>query len=914
MDSSSKNKNEQHVPEIEKNILLIYSNKEISQQIRAILNHAGYSDITVADTAQIAISAMRETPFDCIIMDIDLSDIDGWRLSRLIRSNVLGTKPDIPIIIGSYTYSYRIAEATAKEFEVNAFVNLNDINNLPATLNDVLFSQQALEQSKLLLIEDTPQTIDLVKRFLDQRYDIEVATDGAVGLEAWKQGRHDLVLLDLMLPGKSGEEVLHEIMAIDPHQSVVMMTAHGNSEKAAELMLNGAADFISKPFRARQLRRVCEIAFHRDDYLISHAEMNHAISELNQSETRYRRLVESLSEEHFFYTQAVDGSFTYVGPTVENVLGYSVDDFATDYLTYLTDNSKNNDSIKFHKASLQGKLQPPFEIELRRHDGRICHLEITETPIFDNEGNVIAVDGIAHDITTRIDAQNQLKTLSNATFEGIVIHDHGTIIEINNMIEKMFNLERFELIGNDLYHLIATEYHEMLKEKLQQDTEMAIEAQGLRTNGDMFPINIHTRLLPFNGRNIQVVAIVDLTEQRRVEEEKEAIQKQLRQAQKMESIGHLTGGIAHDFNNILASIQGYTELALDMYEEEGKLNQYLNEVAKASERARVLIAQMLAFSRGGSVDPKPLELTPLINETIMMLRSTLPSSIELRENLPNDLPSVMVDAIQFHQIIMNMCINARDAISDENGIIEISLQKVETHDMTCSSCHKPINGGYMKITIRDNGTGMDSQTINSIFDPFYTTKPVDKGTGMGLSVVHGIIHDHNGHLHVTSEPGKGTEFALFFPVHHGDVESLQKPPSQKKQSGKGHIMVVDDDPELGGFLKEMLSSRGYNVELFNDPCEALGAFEINPNLFDLVLTDQTMPVLPGHKLAQALLHKRPDLPIILCTGYSEVMDEEKSKALNIKGYVQKPVESNKLVQLMNNLISPEPLELKEQFH
>ena len=316
----------------------------------------------------------------------------------------------------------------------------------------------------------------------------------------------------------------------------------------------------------------------------------------------------------------------------------------------------------------------------------------------------------------------------------------------------------------------------------------------------------------------------------------------------------------------------------------------------------------------GSVDPKPLQLTPLIKEAIKMLRSTLPSSIEIKENFLNDMPMVMVDAVQFHQIIMNMCINARDAIDDENGTIEITLEKTQASNIECSSCHKPINGEYVKITIRDNGIGMDNHTIHNIFDPFYTTKPVNKGTGMGLSVVHGILHDHNGHLYVKSEPGKGTEFGLFFPVYHGDIEILQNSETTERQNGKGYIMVVDDDPELGGFLKEMLSSRGYQVELFYDPCKALDAFESNPNIFDLVLTDQTMPVLPGHKLAQALLLKRPDLPIILCTGYSEVMDEEKSKELNIKGFVQKPVESNKLVQLMNSLIASQHPEIKKHLH
>ncbi len=884
-------------------LLLVYSNKDSIESIFEVLQKYNFNQIDTAESSQDAILKLRTKSYDCIITDIKLQDMDGWRLSRLIRSGMLGVNASIPIIVASKTFSYRIAEATAKEFEINSFISLNRIELLPETLHNVLSEQQGPIRSKLLIIEDTPETVDLIKRFLDQRYDIDVASDGATGFEMWKNGKYDLVLLDVMLPEKSGSDVLKLIMKQNPHQSVVMMTAHGSSSKASELMLNGASDFISKPFRARQLRRVCDIALHREDYLISQGQMNSAIADLRNSETRYRRLVESLSEEHFFYTQNTDGTFSYLSPSIKNVLGYSVEDFSNNYISFITENARNSDSLKFHRSSLQGNAQPPFEIEIRHKNGALCQLEITETPIINDNGDVIAVDGIAHNITSRTEAHNQIKTLANATFEGIVIHDHGTIIEINRTIEEIFNVNRFDLIGMDMERLIAKQQHNKVINKLKNSNENIIEAYGLNSDGSNFPIALRSRQIQFNGRLVDVIAIRDMTEQKKAEKEKEAIQKHLRQSQKMESIGHLTGGIAHDFNNILASIQGYNGLALELYAKDGKLHQYLAEVSKASERAKNLISQMLAFSRGGTTDHKPLSLNPLIKEAIKMLRSTLPSSIAIKENYTKKSPTILLDSTQFHQVIMNMCINARDAIEDENGIIELTINKVSSKNNICSSCHKAINGDFINLTIRDNGTGMDDEIISKIFDPFYTTKSVDKGTGMGLSVVHGIMHDHNGHIQVKSELGKGTEFSLYFPLYHGNIEELVSSKPLAIQHGKGKIMVVDDDPALATYLKEMLSSRGYSVELFLDPCEALSAFERNPATFDLILTDQTMPILPGHKLAQAILDKRPDLPVILCTGYSEVIDEPKSKKLNIKGYLQKPVESNKLVELMNDLMT-----------
>ena len=240
-----------------------------------------------------------------------------------------------------------------------------------------------------------------------------------------------------------------------------------------------------------------------------------------------------------------------------------------------------SDSLKFHRASLQGKPQPPFEMEIQHKNGTLCQLEITETPIVNHSGDVVAVDGIAHDITLRTEAHNQIKTLANATFEGIIIHDNGTIIEVNSTIEQIFCVNRFDILGTELRQLIPPQQHDAVINRLKQSNESNVETQGLKSDGSIFPIAIRNRQIQFNGRLVDVVAIRDLTEQRQAEEEKEAIQKQLRQAQKMESIGHLTGGIAHDFNNILASIQGYNDLALELYAKDGKLKQYLTEVAKA---------------------------------------------------------------------------------------------------------------------------------------------------------------------------------------------------------------------------------------------------------------------------------------------------------------------------------------------
>ena len=889
-----------------KTILAIYSETKNWLQIaNCFAGHAEYHLIH-ASSAKHAFEIIEHTMVDCILTDINIRDMDGWRISRLIRSGILKIEPNTPIIVASQSFSDRIAEATAKEFQINYFVNFYEIQSLPDIVNHVLDNAQQLSQSRILLIEDTQDTIKLVKRFLGQRYSIDVAETGSDGLKAWHASKYDLVLLDVMLPGMSGEQVLENILAEDSNQSIVIMTAHGNAELASKLMLKGAIDFISKPFRADNLRQVCEIALHRQDYLISHEQISESFQRLENSQASYRRLIESLNSDHFFYTQTPEGKFSYISPSIENVLDYTPTDFSNNFMTLLTDNPKNELSLTQHKACVTEKQQQKFEIELYDGTGRVRYLEITESPIINPHDEVTAVDGIVHDITQRYEQHIQLQKLADATSEGILIHDQGHIIEANHASEKMFQLERNGIIGKPLTELIQSD-NLTLPVKFDLDTNRSFEANAISSDSRNFPVDIRMHSITVDGKQVQVAAITDLTEQKKINKERETMQNQLRQAQKMEAIGHLTGGIAHDFNNILASITGYTGLAIELFAKEGKLNQYLSEVSKAAERARQLVAQMLTFSRGGSANPQAQNPAPLINDAIKMLRSTLPTTIKLDINLPDKPPQIHVDAIQFHQLIMNICINARDAINKDDGHIQISLENVNFEAEHCSSCHQDIKGKFVRIDITDNGDGIPEATLNKIFDPFFTTKDIGKGTGMGLSVVHGIMHDHGGHLLVSSAAGQGTRFSLLFPLHERQKQAVtvkQKASDLERLHGNGRIMVVDDDPVIATYLKEFLTTRGYSVTTFIDPCEALGAFNNKPNAFDLVVTDQTMPMLPGHKLAQALLKRRPEIPIILCTGYSDVIDETKAHELHIRGFMQKPLQADTLISTMQNLMVP----------
>ncbi len=390
---------------------------------------------------------------------------------------------------------------------------------------------------------------------------------------------------------------------------------------------------------------------------------------------------------------------------------------------------------------------------------------------------------------------------------------------------------------------------------------------------------------------------------------RQKLQRQLLQAQKMEAIGQLTGGIAHDFNNILASILGYTELLQAISQTElnnPKAHEYLSRIEQSGMRARDLVAQMLAFSRGGSSESQPLLLEPMVKDALKMLHSTLPSSIELYTHIEDQLTTVMMDPVQFHQLMMNLCINARDAMSGV-GTIDITIRRVEIHNKECASCYRSLNGEFEELIVKDSGNGVSTDALERIFEPFFTTKDVGKGTGMGLSMVHGIMHEHGGHILVDSVAGRGTSFHLLFPIisasNNSDHTELKDSIAidNPDNSTVKHILVVDDDEMVAEFEKELLTKRGYQVTIKHNSQEALELFSNNSKQFDLVLTDQTMPGMTGVEMSQKILALAPKTPIILCTGFSEYVDEKSAKKMGIHAFLNKPIDIQKLLDAINKI-------------
>lgn len=380
----------------------------------------------------------------------------------------------------------------------------------------------------------------------------------------------------------------------------------------------------------------------------------------------------------------------------------------------------------------------------------------------------------------------------------------------------------------------------------------------------------------------------EIERRRQYEEERNKLESQLLQLQKMETIGTLAGGIAHDFNNILTPILGYTEMAMEELEEESNLRYDIEQIHNAAIRAKDLVQQILTFSRQVEVDKRPIPLHQVIGEVLNLLKASFPANIEIIHDLDSNCGTVMADATQIHQVIMNLCTNAYHSMMDKGGTLKISLVIVEADNTMVRKIPKLEIGTYLCITIADTGHGMDSQTLSRIFEPFFTKKEVGVGSGLGLSVVHGIISSYDGAITVESNVGKGTIFKIYLPQHSADTDESKKNGS-KIEKGKEHILFVDDEVEITYMGKRMLESIGYKVSIHTKSLTALEDFISNPKKYDLVVTDQTMPYMLGTDLIERMREFRPNIRAIIITGFGDSISEETAKDKGIDAVVIKPL-------------------------
>lgn len=408
-----------------------------------------------------------------------------------------------------------------------------------------------------------------------------------------------------------------------------------------------------------------------------------------------------------------------------------------------------------------------------------------------------------------------------------------------------------------------------------------------------------------DGRETSVLVgtqgvIRDITEAKQAEEEKNKLEAQLQQSQKMEAIGTLAGGIAHDFNNILTAIIGYTELSRMKLPEDSEVLIDLKEIFHAGKRAKDLVQQILTFSRQTAQESRPVQVKSIVKETLKLLRASLPSTIEIQQNIRSN-SLIMGDPTQIHQLLMNLCTNAGQAMQEKGGVLEVSLDDVECDSDYENKFIDLRPGAYMRLMVSDTGCGIPAEIQNRIFEPFYTTRAKGDGTGMGLAVVHGILKSLEGAVQVHSELGKRSRFEVFLPIIETPVETAEEPLKTLHQ-GKERILYVDDEKPIAEVGKLRLEHLGYEVTAKTSSIEAFELFKCAPDNFDLVITDLTMPKMTGLELARELTAVRPDIPIILCTGYHIQMTEKDPEKTGIQACLMKPIILNELAETVRTVL------------
>ncbi len=539
-------------------------------------------------------------------------------------------------------------------------------------------------------------------------------------------------------------------------------------------------------------------------------------------------------------------------------------------------------------------------------NGKKLYIEMAISDLRDEKGQVVASVGINRDISEKIRYEKALKAseesyrgLFDSVMEAIYIQaPDGTFLDVNEGAVRMYGYPKDYLIGKNPAAVAAPGRNDMEKVLEQFNKALQGEAQqfefwGKRANGEEFPKNVRLYKGKYFGQDVVIALAEDITEKKKLEEDKKILERQVHQNQRLETIGTLAGGIAHDFNNILTPILGYAEMIKMSLKDNSRLQKKADQIIKASLRARDLIQQILTFSRQIDQQVQPVLMQQIINEATHLLRASIPSTIKLKKEIDKSCPPVMADPAQLHQVLINLCTNAYHAMENTGGELFIGLKQVYL-DERALQIHAGLKpGAYIQLIVSDTGEGMEPWVLERIFEPFFTTKEVGKGTGLGLSVVHGIIKNYRGEITVYSEKNQGTVFHVYLPVaDSGEINKVKK--QEKIPRGNESILLVDDEPNVLQLEQQMLEYFGYQAHGLTESTKVMPELLQNPHKYKMLITDLTMPNITGMELAKMVRARFPQLPIIMITGYSEELTDDIKEKYGIQAILMKPVVASDL--------------------
>jgi PAS domain S-box-containing protein len=632
-------------------------------------------------------------------------------------------------------------------------------------------------------------------------------------------------------------------------------------------------------------------------------KLYHSQASLQENEEKYRTILDNIEDGYFEVD--LKGDFTFFNNSVCRILGYSpLEMVGMNNRQYMDEKNAKKVFETFNRVYRTGKPAKGFDWEVIRADGSKGHVDASVTLITDEAGNRIGFRGIVRDITERKQAEKDLREseekyrqLVNYAPAGIYEVDFvkGKLASANDVMSEYTGYSKDELLKMSAPDFLTRESQKQMADRIARLIKGkkiygSAEYKARAKDGREFWMLVNARYFYDKYGKLKSAMVVahDITDRKRALEEKSRLEDRLQQAQKMEAIGTLAGGIAHDFNNILSVIIGYTELILMSGNVDAEVKQNLKEIFNASKHARDMVKQILAFSRQSKQERKPIQVAHIVKEAIKMLRASLPTTILIQQQIEKDTGIIEADPTQIHQVLMNLCTNAAHAMNGKDGVMQISLSNVELDHAALEMAPDLKPGSYLKLSVSDTGHGIAPDAYEKIFDPYFTTKKKEEGTGLGLAVVQGIVKSHNGAVTVESEVGKGTTFHVYLPVIMRKL-TAEEEISTPLPMGHESILFVDDEQPLVEIGKQMLQRLGYTVATRTSSVEALELFKANPDRFDLIITDIVMPNMTGEKLAEKMMDIRSDIPVILCTGYSEKITRKHASDMGIQSFLMKPL-------------------------
>ena len=800
---------------------------------------------------------------------------------------------------------------------------------------------------KILIAEDREEDRYLLKTILKSAdHHVTAAANGREALNYLQGQPCDLIISDILMPEMDGYMLCRQINK-DPtlcHIPFIFLTATYLSESDERFALSlGANVFIKKPVdpgkiiatvsefgnatrshdqpvediwtdvefterHSRQILRALQSKSTELEGLVEKLEQTQQA--LRASEERYRIISTTMSDYVYAHRFNEQGQIDidWISGAFKAITGFEANAFQTldQWMVNVVPEDREWLSSAATQASDPRKMES--EYRLQTASGDIKWIRDTSSSVINDDHKIIGRVGAVCDITKT--KENEIRTKRLATVvesaaESIIITDaNGSIQYVNPAFEAITGYAAGEVMGKNPQLLQSgkhgKEFYQHMWLNLTKGKVWRGDIINKKKDGSLYEIEaVISPIMDNNGTINTFIAV-----QRDVTREK-ALEAQVRQSQKLEAIGTLAGGIAHDFNNILSAILGFSELCLEDVETDGILHNNINEILRAGKRARDLVQQILTFARQSDREERPVNFGLIIKEAIKMLRASIPATIEIRNELTSK-GLVMGDSSELHQIAMNLCTNASQAMESNGGEMTILLHDVALNEDDKYLRDKLKAGYYVKLVIGDTGMGMTPSQMERIFDPFYTTKEKSEGTGLGLSVVHSIVQNHGGAIKVYSEPGIGSTFTILLPaIKHGAAAVIEAAPRPMAQ-GHEHVLFLDDEPSIVKMTTQILTLLGYQVTPCNNAPEAVARFEAAPEAFDIVISDVTMPKMTGAEVARRAMAIRPDIPVILCSGFTKIVGESEAKAMGIRAILTKPLSRNELANTIRTVLDGDP--------